>query len=54
MLDDLIKHFQNTSNKSLLARIYGVYTIKSNYFDSLDVVVMQNTCRLLNQPSKNK
>ena len=28
---------------SLLARIYGVYTIKSNTFEAVDVLVMQNT-----------
>ena len=43
MLDDLIVHFTKTNNESLLARIYGVYTIKTNVFKSVDVVVMQNT-----------
>ena len=27
MLDDYIKHIEETENKSLLARIYGVFTI---------------------------
>ena len=27
MLDDLIAHFKKTNNESLLARIYGVFTI---------------------------
>ena len=27
MLDDYIRHIENTDNKSLLARIYGVFTI---------------------------
>ena len=43
MLDDLIIHFTKTNNESLLARIYGLYTIKTNVFKSVDVVVMQNT-----------
>ena len=49
MLDDLIKHVQKTGNKSLLARIYGVFTIKSNYFDQLDIMIMQNTSLLENK-----
>jgi 1-phosphatidylinositol-4-phosphate 5-kinase len=32
MLDDYINHIILTDNKSLLARIYGVFTIKSNYY----------------------
>lgn len=40
MLDDLIKHFVKTNNESLLARIYGVFTIKTNVFKSVDVIVM--------------
>lgn len=27
----------------MLARIYGLFTIKTNYFDPLTVMVMQNT-----------
>ena len=43
MLDDLVNHFVKTNNESLLARIYGVFTIKTNVFKSVDVIVMQNT-----------
>jgi Phosphatidylinositol-4-phosphate 5-Kinase len=43
MLDDYILHIKESDNNSLLARFYGIFTIKSNYFPSLDVVVMQNT-----------
>lgn len=43
MLDDLIIHFKNTGNLSLIARIYGVYTIRSSAFEAVDVLVMQNT-----------
>ena len=46
MLDDYIRHIEETENKSLLARIYGVFTIKSNYFDSLDIMIMQNTSQI--------
>ena len=44
MLDDYLCHLECTDHKSLLARIYGVFTVTSNYFDSLDIMIMQNTC----------
>lgn len=53
MLDDLIEHFEMTDNKSLIARIYGVFTIKTNLFANLDVMIMQNTC-LLKSKSNEK
>jgi len=40
MLDDYIKHLRLTDNKSLLARIYGVFTIKTNHFTPLNVIIM--------------
>lgn len=40
MLDDLILHFENTDNQSLLARIYGLFTIKTNVFKSVNVIIM--------------
>lgn len=32
MLDDYIKHLESSRNKSMLARIYGVFTIKTSSF----------------------
>ena len=46
MLDDMYSHFLKTKNKSLLARIYGIFTINSNVFSHMDVIVMENTCRI--------
>ena len=46
MLDDYVDHIQATGNQSLLARIYGVFTFKTNYFAPIDVIIMQNTCDL--------
>lgn len=43
MLDDLIKYFTKSVNRSLLARIYGVFTLKTNIFSDLDIIIMQNT-----------
>ena len=40
MLDDMIEHFKSTDNQSLLARIYGIFTIKTDLFYNLDVMIM--------------
>jgi hypothetical protein len=40
MLDKMINHFQRIKNKSLITRIYGLFTIKSNVFVDLDVIIM--------------
>ena len=48
MLDDLIKHYQNTKNESLIARIYGIFTIKTRVFAPVDVIIMENTAQLQN------
>jgi len=42
MLDDYISHIQNSNNKSLLARIYGIFNIHTNEFGFLNVMFMQN------------
>ena len=39
MLDDMIDHFERTDNHSTIARFHGLFTIKSNYFTPLDVIV---------------
>lgn len=40
MLDDLIIHLQKS--KSVISRIYGCFTIQTDVFDSVDVIVMEN------------
>ena len=47
LVDDYVKHVEDTQNQSLLARVYGVYTIKSKLLDKVDVMVMQNTAKLV-------
>ena len=42
MLDDLIAHFEGSANISLLARIYGVFTMSTNMFGTMTLVIMQN------------
>ena len=44
MLDDLIDHYRIHPG-SLIARIYGLFTIKTNRFAPMDLIVMQNTAR---------
>jgi len=39
MLDDYIGHMIYFQNKSLLARIYGIFTIKSDHFTPLDFII---------------
>jgi len=43
MLDPFIEHLKSVNNKSLIAKIYGVFTIKSNVFKQVDVMIMKNT-----------
>lgn len=42
MLDSYIDHIVNSDNRSLLVRIYGLFTIESSYFSNLDVILMEN------------
>lgn len=48
MLDDLIVHLQSCQNQSLLARIYGMFSLKTNVFSQVDLIVMQNTTSTMN------
>ena len=52
MLDSYIEHIQRTQNKSLIARVYGVYSYFSDVFGRLEVMVMQNTIHLNNKNSE--
>jgi len=40
ILDDYIKHIKKTNNKSFLARIYGIFTIETNYYGNVDIIIM--------------
>lgn len=40
ILDDLIEYYKAVNNKSLLAKIYGVFTIKTSKFDTIHVLIM--------------
>lgn len=43
MLDSMISHIKFQENKSVLARIYGLFRIKTNVFGQVNVILMQNT-----------
>ena len=53
ILDDFICHVEEMDNQSLIARIYGVFSIKTNIYGSVDIILMQNTSQLSNPKSKN-
>lgn len=48
MLDEMIKHLKQYGPSCLLARIYGVFRLKTNIFSSVDIIVMQNSIQLCN------
>ena len=43
MLDEMVEHITQTNNESFLVRIYGIFTVKSNVFGAVDIILMQNT-----------
>ena len=43
ILPDYVNHIKNSNNKSLLVRIYGLYTLKSSLFGPIEIILMQNT-----------
>lgn len=54
MLDSYIDHIVQSENRSMLVRIYGLYTIQSEYFAPLDLIVMENICRGYNPKSSKQ
>ena len=52
MVDAYVQHIDNSKNKSLLARIYGIFEIKTNYFDSVNIMIMQNTCYMADKSNR--
>ena len=51
-LDDYINHVKSTKNKSLLARIYGVFSLKLPNAPDMDFLIMQNVAQLKNSEEK--
>ena len=48
MLPDLYKHIKEHP-QSLLARIYGVYTVKMRNYDPVNLILMGNTLKFGNK-----
>lgn len=46
MLDPLIEYLKNVKNETLLARIFGLYTVHSKEFVPVHLILMENTIRL--------
>jgi hypothetical protein len=46
MLDSYIEHLECSNNKSMLARIYGIFTFKTDSFVPMNVMIMENTARV--------
>ena len=40
MLDDFVCHLKDNNNKTLLSRVYGIFTIKTNIFKNIDFLIM--------------
>lgn len=38
----MIEHLKSQNGKSIISRIYGCFTIETDVFDSVDVIVMEN------------
>ena len=49
MLDNLYYHYICTKNKSIITKIYGLYTIRSNFFDEVTIYIMQNNLKTKNE-----
>ena len=46
ILDPMIEYFQTVKNQTLLARIFGLYTIHSQEFVPIHLILMENTMRV--------
>tara|TARA_B110000285_G_scaffold202767_1_gene238328 strand:- start:111 stop:452 length:342 start_codon:yes stop_codon:yes gene_type:complete len=53
MVDEMIAYLKENNNQSLIARIYGIFTIKTNVFKSIDFLIMQNTAQSICSESIN-
>lgn len=48
MLDHFISYLLENNNNSLIAKIFGVFTIKTDRFKPVDMIIMENTARIVN------
>lgn len=51
-LDNFIDFFERVNNESLIAKIFGLYTIYSKEFVPVHLILMENTIRVENKMNK--
>ena len=49
IIDQYIAHIADTGNKSMMARIYGIFSIDTALFRPIDIIIMQNTTKFFNK-----
>lgn len=52
ILDSFIAYLEENNNSSFIARIFGVYTIRSKLFLPVHLILMENTVRLRSTKSQ--
>lgn len=45
MLDDFIYYLIINDNRSLIAKIFGLFTIRTDRFKPIDMIIMENTAQ---------
>ena len=53
ILDPFINYIKCSKNNSLIARIYGMFSIKTAKLDPIDFIIMQNTSKLFNESNQD-
>ena len=53
IVEEMIAHFRRTNNQSLIAKIYGVYTIETNVFETIHILLMQSVLSLQDKTQPN-
>ena len=52
ILDSYMTHLTTTQGRSMLARIYGIFKVKTSFYATIDVLIMQNIANLLEPDQK--
>lgn len=52
ILDSYMEHISNTDGRSMLARIYGIFKVKTSFYATIDVLIMQNISNLFETSKK--
>lgn len=49
IIDKYIAHIAEMGNKSMMARVYGIFSIDTAMFRPIDIIIMQNTTKFFNK-----